>query len=174
MANFNLNKVILGGRLTATPELKMTQSGIPVVSFNLAVSRRFVPKKEDGSPGDPQADFISCVAWRQPAELLAKYFEKGSPVCITGELQTRTYVDKLDVKHYVTEVKVDEVYFVESKADREKNTLREGVSAAKVSGVSGQVGQAQTAGEGAVYDPYAVGNAAPQFELIESDDVLPF
>lgn len=173
MANFNLNKVILGGRLTATPELKMTQSGIPVVSFNLAVTRRFIPKKEDGSPGDPQADFISCVAWRQPAELLAKYFEKGSPVCVAGELQTRTFVDKLDVKHYVTEVKVDEVYFVESKADREKNSQREGAPGAAKAGNSGQVGQARTAADGAAYDPYA-GAAAPQFELVEDDGELPF
>ena len=159
MANFNFNKVILGGRLTATPELKMTQSGTAVVSFNLAVNRRFVPKKEDGSAGDPQTDFISCVAWKQSAEFIAKYFAKGQSLCV-GELQTRTYVDKLDVKHYVTEVRVDEAYFVDAKGD-----IQKAVPSAPT---------ATTAADQAIpYNPYS-GEGTPQFEVLENEEELPF
>lgn len=113
MANFNFNKVILGGRLTADPELKKTQNGdISVCSFTVAVNRRFSRANEQ-----PQADFINCVAWRQQADLLAKYFRKGSSVCIVGSIQTRSWTDNQGAKRYATEVIVDEIQFVDSKAD---------------------------------------------------------
>ena len=76
MSNLNLNKVVLCGRLTADPELKQTQNGIAVVSFTVAVNRRFT-RGADGQ-SNSQADFINCVAWRQTAEFISRYFKKGS------------------------------------------------------------------------------------------------
>ena len=85
MASFN--KVILVGNLTADPELKQTASGISVLSFTLAVNRRFASRS--GEQGESQADFITVVAWRQTAEFISKYFRKGSAICVTGSIQTR-------------------------------------------------------------------------------------
>lgn len=109
MASLNLNKVILCGRLTADVELKTTQSGVSVCSFTLAVNRKY--SKE----GEQAADFINCVAWRQRAEFIARYFRKGSSLCITGEIQTRNFTDQGGNKRYVTEVMVDDANFVDSK-----------------------------------------------------------
>lgn len=106
-----MNKAILIGRLTKDPELKTTASGISVCSFTLAVNRRF--KNADGNY---DADFISCVAWRQQADFLTKYFAKGRMVGLVGSIQTRTYEDKEGKKVYITEVTADEIHFVDSKA----------------------------------------------------------
>ena len=111
MANLNLNKAIIGGRLTATPELKMTASGICVCAFGVAVSRR------GQKDGEMLTDFINCIAWRQNAEFLAKYFKKGSSVCVTGAIQTRTWTDKNGTRRYVTEVIAEEIGFVDAKGD---------------------------------------------------------
>ena len=111
MANFNYNKVILGGRLCADPELKQTNGGNVVVSVNIAVNRRY--QKE----GEVQADFFPIVAWNKAAELIAKYFRKGSSICVTGELQVRAWTDKDGNKRYTTEVNVSEVNFVDSKSE---------------------------------------------------------
>ena len=116
MANLNLNKVVLAGRLTADPELKQTQSGIAVLSFTLAVNRRF-QKGADGQPAQQQADFINCVAWRQTAEFISRYFHKGSCLCVTGSIQTRSWQDQQGQKRYATEVVVDEAMFVDSKSE---------------------------------------------------------
>ena len=88
MSSLNLNKVILCGRLCADPELKQTQNSVSVVSFTLAVNRRYQSRNDTQS--GPQADFISVVAWRQTAEFIARYFRKGSAICLTGSIQTRT------------------------------------------------------------------------------------
>ena len=111
MANFNINKNILGGRLTADPELKQTQSGVNVCSFTLAINRK------TGKDKEPQTDFINCVAWRQTAEFIHNYFRKGSSLCVVGSLQTRTWTDQNNNKRYATEVIVDEALFVDSKND---------------------------------------------------------
>ena len=116
MANLNLNKVILAGRLTADPELRQTSSGVPVLTFTLAVNRRFA-RTADGQPAQPQADFINCVAWRQTAEFISRYFHKGSSLCIAGSIQTRNWQDQQGQKRYATEVVVDEAMFVDSKSD---------------------------------------------------------
>ena len=108
-----MNKVILVGRLVKDPEVKATQSQISVCSFTLAVDRKF--KNADG---ERQADFLNCVAWRQQAELLGKYFQKGSRIGIVGNLQSRSYDDANGHKVYVTEVIVDEIEFVESKKEQ--------------------------------------------------------
>ena len=108
MAHFNYNKVILGGRLTSDVELKQTPQGIAVATFTVAVSRR---------GKDAQTDFINCVAWRNVAEMVSKYFKKGSSICVTGSIQVRSYEDKQKQKRYATEVICDDVTFVDSKAD---------------------------------------------------------
>lgn len=108
MANFNLNKVILGGRLTGDVELKQTPQGISVCTFSLAVNRK---------GKDAQADFINCQAWRGTAEFISRYFKKGNPICIVGSIQTRSWKDQQGNNRYATEVNADEAYFVNSKSD---------------------------------------------------------
>ena len=110
MANFNLNKVILGGRLTANPELKTTPSGVSVTTFRIAVDRRF------GKGEEKQTDFIDISAWRTTAEFVCKYFVKGSSICVVGSLQTRSY-EKDGQKRTVYEIVADECMFVDGKND---------------------------------------------------------
>ena len=109
MANLNLNKVILGGRITNDLELKQTPSGVCVCSFSIAVARKYGK--------DQQTDFINCVAWRNTAEFIANYFRKGSSICVVGNIQTRSWTDKDNKKQYATEVIIDEAMFVDSKAE---------------------------------------------------------
>lgn len=116
MANLNLNKVVLAGRLTAEPELKQTQSGISVLSFTIAVNRRYV-KSSDGQQAQQQTDFINLVAWRQTAEFISRFFHKGSSICVTGSIQVRPWQDQQGQKRYSTEVVVDEAMFVDSKGE---------------------------------------------------------
>lgn len=111
MANLNLNKVILGGRITADPELRQTPSGVPTCSFSVAVNRKYQ------SEGQQQTDFINCQAWRNSAEFLCRYFRKGSSVCVIGNIQTRSYTDKDGIKRNVTEVVAEEINFVDSKGE---------------------------------------------------------
>ena len=154
MSSLNLNKVVLCGRLTADPELKQTTSGIAVVSFTLAVNRRFQSKTADGAQAQ-QADFISVVAWRQTAEFIARYFHKGSALCITGSIQTRRWQDQQGQKRYATEVVADEAMFVDSK--------NEGGA------VGGQFTDSYNA------PSYSSSPAsAPKFEELKTDDDLPF
>lgn len=114
-----MNKVILTGRLTANPELRQTQSGIASCRFTVAVDRKFADKET----GERQADFITCVAWRQTAEFLSRYFNKGKMICVEGNLRTGSYQDKNheDVTHYTTEVYVDNVEFCGGKNDNGGN-----------------------------------------------------
>lgn len=138
MANFNFNKVILGGRLTSDPELKTTQSGVQVTSFRLAVNRR-------GKDGE--TDFISVTAWRKTAEFITQFFRKGSSICITGSLQTRSWEGQDGQKRTVTEVQADEAFFVDSKSESSAPS----------------------------YNPYAVSAAtAPKFEPLDDSEPLPF
>lgn len=133
MAYFN--KSILIGRITHDPELKQTQSGVSVCSFSVAVNRRFAKD---------QVDFINCIAWRQQAEFLCKYFRKGSSVLVVGSIQTRNWKDQNDQTRYATEVVAEEVNFVDSKSN------------------SGNGSEA----------PYST--SAPQFEEMSADEDLPF
>lgn len=110
-----MNKVILMGRLTKDPEVRYTQStNTQVTSFTLAVNRRFVKQGEQR-----QADFINCIAWSKSAEFVSKYFKKGQQVGIIGRLQTRNYDDNNGMKHYVTEVIVEECYFAGESKEKE-------------------------------------------------------
>jgi single-strand DNA-binding protein len=101
-----MNVVILTGRITADPELKYTQSGVAVCTFNLAVDR---PTKGD------EADFPTIVAWRETAEFVSKYLHKGSKIVARGEVRTRNYEDRDGKKHKVTEIQADRVEFADSK-----------------------------------------------------------
>ncbi len=153
MANFNFNKVMLGGRLTADPELKQTQSGIPVASFSIAVNRRFGTK--DGS--QPQADFFNVTAWRATAEFVSRYFKKGSSIFVVGTIQNRSWTDPQGMKHYATDIVADEVSFVDSR--------NEGPAA----------GQGQYTPDAYTTPSYSTPvDSAPKFEEIKGDDDLPF
>jgi single-strand DNA-binding protein len=107
-----LNTAILMGRLTAEPELKSTPSGLMVCSFTLAVER-----SAKGKDGNRQTDFIRCVAWRERAEFLEKYFSKGSMVAVQGSIQVRSYEDKHGNKREAVEVVVDQLSFTGEKRD---------------------------------------------------------
>ena len=108
-----MNNVTLLGRLTAAPELKTTTSGISVTSFCVAVDRR-----HSGKDGERQADFINCVAWRNTAEFIAKWFNKGDPISIQGEIQTRKYTDKDGNNRVAVEVVTNDARFVPTKPNR--------------------------------------------------------
>lgn len=106
-----LNHIVIMGRLTRDPELRYTQSQTPVASFTVAVDRDFGSR--DG--GERQTDFIDCVAWRQTAEFVSKYFTKGSMAVVSGRLQIRDWTDREGGKRRNAEVVVDNIYFGESK-----------------------------------------------------------
>lgn len=108
-----LNHIVIMGRLTRDPDLRYTQSQLPVVSFTLAVDRDFSGK--DG--GEKQTDFIDCVAWRSTAEFVNKYFTKGSMAAVSGRLQLRDWTDREGSKRRSAEVIVDNIYFGGSKKD---------------------------------------------------------
>ena len=106
-----LNHITIMGRLTRDPELRYTQSQTPVASFTLAVDRDFGGR--DG--GERQTDFIDCVAWRQTAEFVSKYFAKGSMAVVSGRLQIRDWTDREGGKRRSAEIVVDNIYFGDSK-----------------------------------------------------------
>ncbi|MDD2592634.1 MAG: single-stranded DNA-binding protein [Erysipelotrichaceae bacterium] len=103
-----INRVVLVGRLTKDPALRKTQSQTSVVSFTVAINRRF--QNQD------QTDFINCVAWNKTADFLGRYARKGALVGVEGRIQTRNYDDASGRKVYVTEVVCDNVQLLESKA----------------------------------------------------------
>lgn len=137
----SLNKVILIGHMTADPELKQTTTGVNVCSFSIGVNRKFSKESEQ------KTDFISIVAWRNTAEFIAKYFRKGSAICICGSIQTRQWTDNNGNKRYATEVIAEEASFVEKK----------GESAPSVD-----------------IPEYSPSMPAPSFEEVSGDDDLPF
>lgn len=106
-----INRVVLVGRITRDPLLRKTQSGTSVVSFIVACNRRI--KQE----GQPEADFINCVAWNKTADFMAQYVKKGALLGVEGRIQTRNYDDKDGKRVYVTEVVADSVQLLESKKD---------------------------------------------------------
>jgi single-strand DNA-binding protein len=152
MANFSFNKVIIGGRLTADPELKSTQSGLSVTTFTVAVNRRF------GGKGDEQqTDFFNVTAWRQTAEFICKHFKKASSICVMGSLQTRSWTDQNGQKRYATEIVADEAYFVDAKSESPAQ---------------------QSAPAQGTYIPEAytqpIPQGAPNMQVLSADDELPF
>ncbi len=156
MASFN--KVILIGNLTADPELKQTASATSVTNFSIAVNRR--PSKSEQSQS---VDFINIVCWRQSAEFVCRYFKKGSPILVCGQLQIRNWTDNAGQKRTTAEVVADEVSFVTS-------ANQSGTGAAPAGNEGGNR-----------YTPEAYGgtpsfNNAPgaNFEEIPNDESLPF
>ena len=165
--------MILGGRLTADPELKTTPSGIPVTTFTVAVNRRFGGKNGEES----QADFFNVTAWRQTAEFITKFFRKASSICVVGSIQTRTWMDQNGQKRFATEIVADEVYFVDAKNEMPGQTV--GAAAAPVGATNaagnGYAAPANYAPQGGSYAPqgYAAPATEPKFEDV-TDEELPF
>lgn len=140
----SLNKVILIGNMAADPELKQTTSGISVCSFSIAVNRKFAKE------GEQSCDFITIQTWRQTAEFVTRYFKKGKPILVCGQLQVRTWTDNQGNKRYATEVVADEVSFVDKS---ESST--------------------EAKPQPSTYMPSAY-TSQPQFEEVPMDSDLPF
>ena len=149
-----LNRVILMGRITQDLELKQTQSGISFLSFTIGYVRQGEER---------QTDFINCVAWRQRAEFINNYFAKGRMIAIEGNLQTRTYDDKNGVKHYVTEVIVDNVSFTGEPKQQGSTT----------SSTFSTPAQNTTDNNSSLNESIAIGDI-DDFEVVISDDGVPF
>ena len=144
-----LNCAVIMGRLTADPELRQTPSGVSVTRFTVAVDRGYV------KPGEERkADFINVVAWRQTAEFVSRYFQKGSMIAIQGSIQTGSY-EKDGVKRYTFEVSADNVSFCGSKSESGNN----GASASSTASAT-----APSFSNGSVDD----------FAAMADDDDLPF
>lgn len=169
----SLNVITIQGRIVRDPEMRRTGSGIQVGNFTVAVDRDF-----KGQDGNKETDFIDCVAWRGTAEVLSKYFRKGSMATVTGRMQSRKWTDKDGNKRTAWEVQVDHLYFGEAKRSE--------------GGSSG--GYTQPSGSGGAYDgvleyanslaknqptdyayPYPGNVPSSDFALLEDDDgQLPF
>ena len=115
-----MNKVTLKGNLTRDVELSTTTNGVAVAKFTIAVQRRFADAN-----GERATDFINCVAWRNTAEFVSKYFNKGSQILVCGAIQTRTYDAQDGTKRYITEAVIDEVYFCGKAAEIASETKEE-------------------------------------------------
>ena len=158
-----LNRTCLMGRLTRDPELRNTQTGIPVCSFSIACDRNF-----KNANGERETDFFDCVAWRQTAEFVSRHFTKGRMAVVEGRLQLRDWTDRDGNKRRTAEVVADNVYFGDSKRDAEG-----GGYSAPSGGYGTPGGYAPPAA------PVGGGYSAPaggdQFaELTEDDGELPF
>ena len=156
MASLNLNKVVLAGHLTATPELRQTPNGVSVTSFTIAINRRFSRSADGTQTSNSNVDFINCVAWRNTADFVTRYFKKGSAICISGSIQTRSWTDQQGTKRYATEVLADEANFVDSN------------------GQGGNGFVAQDSFEQSVPQFSTAPVAEAQFEDMSSEDDLPF
>ena len=115
-----INNVVLIGRLTRAPELRYTPSNVAVATFSLAVNRNF-----KNQAGDYEADFISCIMWRQQAENFANWLKKGALVGITGRIQTRSYDNQQGQRVYVTEVVAESFQILEKKDNAANNASME-------------------------------------------------
>ncbi|HJI68915.1 MAG TPA: single-stranded DNA-binding protein [Oscillospiraceae bacterium] len=147
-----LNVAIIMGRLTADPELRTTPSGVTVVRFRVAVDRRF---QKQGA--EKQTDFINVVAWRQNAEFVSRYFQRGSMIAVRGSIRMDNYEDKDGNKRTSFEVVADEVSFCGSKAETGTGGARQGDQPARVQPAAS----------------FATGGA-DDFEEIPISDDLPF
>ena len=178
-----LNHIVIMGRLTRDPELRRTGSGLPVASFSVAVDRDF-GKNENG---EKETDFIDCVAWRNTAEYVSKYFTKGRMIVVSGRLQIRSWTDKDGNKRRTAEVVADNCYFGDSKRDAEGGSYGGntyggnsygGNSYGKQGGYNGgnSYGSYGAAPAAPAYGGYSAPSApASDFAMLEDDDAqLPF
>lgn len=153
-----LNKAILMGRLTRDPELRHTQSNIPVASFTLAVDRGYSRNNADGQQ---TVDFINIVAWRNTAEFVSKWFRKGQLVAVTGRIQVRSWTDRDNNSRTSYEIVADECFFAESKRDSAGGSM----PSADNFGFGGAPASA----------PVPPAPSGSQFEeLLDGDEDLPF
>ena len=158
-----LNRIILMGRLVADPELRTTQSGISVASFRIACDRSYA------RPGEQrQADFFDVVAWRQQAEFVCKYFQKGSLIAIDGSLQTRQYQDKNGNNRTAFEIVANNINFAGPK-----NSGSTGSAAPYQGGTSHQNAQYARPAAVEAAPSYSAGSA-DDFAVIDDNDDLPF
>lgn len=146
-----MNKVIITGRLTADPELRQSQSGVASCKFTVACDRRFADK----NTGKREADFISCLAFKNTAEFISRYFNKGKMIAIEGTLRTGSYKDKKhdDVTHYTTDVLVDNVEFCGDKGSgqAEQTPAQNMVQQAQGAGIeTGSLDEYEVISDGAV------------------------
>lgn len=157
-----MNKVIVIGRLCNDPELRTSQNGTASCRFNVAVNRKF--KNQNG---EYDADFISCVAFRQTAEFVSRYFTKGKMIALEGTLRTGSYQDRNhpDVTHYTTDVFVENVEFGGDKSSGQTSQAALQTTAQNV------VQQAQTQGVQTEQMDYG---SLSDFEEILSDGPVPF
>lgn len=161
-----LNQIIIMGRLTRDPELRRTGSGLAVASFSVAVERDF-PNK---TTGEREVDFIDCVAWRQTGEFVSKWFAKGAMIVVSGRLQMRSWTDKDGNKRTTAEVVAENVYFGESKKDRDACE-----SAGDNPGGSYTAPTNVNPGTQPQVNPYTYPTHASDFAMLEDDDgKLPF
>lgn len=161
-----LNQIVIMGRLTRDPELRRTGSGTAVASFTLAVDRDFSGKES----GEKETDFIDCVAWRNTAEFVSKYFTKGRMAVVSGRLQIRLWTDKDGNKRRSAEVVAESVYFGDSRKDGDS-------SGSSYGGESyGAYGGDSYGAPGNTYGGYSAPAApASDFAMLEDDDAqLPF
>ncbi len=158
-----LNVVAIMGRLVADPELRTTQSGISVASFRIACDRSYA------RPGEQrQADFFDVVAWRQQAEFVCKYFQKGSLIAIDGSLQTRQYQDKNGNNRTAFEIVANNINFAGPK-----NSGSTGSAAPYQGGTSHQNAQYARPAAVEAAPSYSAGSA-DDFAVIDDNDDLPF
>lgn len=162
MANFNFNKVIIGGRLTADPELKTTPTGISVTSFTIAVNRRDFGKSDEKQ----NADFFNVTAWRQTAEFITRFFRKSSSICVVGSIQTRTWQGTDGQKKFATEIVADEAYFVDAKSESPAQQISQQPTQ-QMPNSDYMAAQYQAMGQ-------ASNQPAPNYEPIGEDEELPF
>ena len=161
-----LNRIIFMGRLTRDPELRHTQTGTAVASFTLAVDRDF----KDKSTGEKSTDFIDIVAWRQTAEFVSRYFNKGRMAVVEGRLQIRDWTDREGNKRRSAEVIADNVYFGDSKRDAESAGVYAPPAAGGYAPPAAPMG-----GYGAPSGGYGAPAGGDQFaELADDDGDLPF
>ena len=162
-----MNKVILMGRLTADPELRQTSTGKSVCDITIAVDRRFTPQGQER-----QADFIPVTLWQQTAEFVCKYFQKGKMIAVEGSMQISSYNDTRhpEVKHYVTKVIADNVYFTGDKGQSQGSDFGGGNTYNKPAPSQNQAPQyAQSPAAPAI----SVGDLG-DFEEVIGDSELPF
>lgn len=114
-----INKVILVGRLTKNPEIRKTPKGASICKFTLAVSRKVKAQ------GQPDADFISCVAWNKTADLMYQYLKKGSLIGIDGRLQTGKFTNNNGETIYTCDVMVESLQFLDKKEETQNNGVNQ-------------------------------------------------
>lgn len=144
--------VALMGRMTYEPELRTTPSGVSVLRFQVACDRNYQKDSKDR-----QADFIDCVAWRQTAEFINRYFHKGSMIAVEGTIQTSNYTDKDGNKRKQIEVLANNVSFCGGKAENGSQ------------GTQGAQNEQYTQG-GMDINP----DTSDFEEIVDDDDDLPF